>query len=120
MIGAGLTAVPSVDQLPQSLHDRGANRLLVPGQTEWSVNVNLNWVGSFDFDWGYAVSVLGPQGNPLLNFQDAGKDVVELQSNQSPGNSVRLAFRARLTKLFERPDLQAALKAPIGAPTSPN
>ena len=43
--------------------------------------------------------------------------MVELQSNQSPGNSVRLAFKARLTKLFEREDLQAALKAPVGAVT---
>lgn len=49
----------------------------------------------------------------LLSFNDTGQDVVELQSSQSPGNSVRLGFRARLTKRFERADLQAALKAPL-------
>jgi hypothetical protein len=113
VVAANLASAPAAEQIPQLLHARGADRLLILRLTAWSVNVNLNWVGSFDFDWGYAVAVLGPQANVLLSFSDTGQDVVELQSSQSPANSVRLAFRARLTTLFERPDLQSALKAPI-------
>jgi hypothetical protein len=114
VVGANLGSAPAPEQVPQLLRERGADRLLLLRLTEWSVDVNLNWVGSFDFDWGTAVTVFGSQATPLLSFEDTGKDVVELQSSQSPGNSVRLAFKARLTKLFERPDLQAALTAPVG------
>jgi hypothetical protein len=114
VIRADLSSAPTAEQVPQLLHERGADRLLVLRLTEWSVDINLNWVGSFDFNWGAAVTVSGSGATPLLSFQDAGLDVVELQGSQSPANSVRLAFRARLMKFFERPDLQAALKAPVG------
>ncbi len=113
VISADLNSAPSAEQVPQLLRERSADRLLVLRVTEWFVSVNLNWVGAFDFDWGVAVTVSGPSPNPLLSFKDAGKDEVELEAKQSPGNSVRLAYRARLTKIFERPDLQEALKAPI-------
>jgi hypothetical protein len=113
VIGAEMTSAPAADQVAQLLREQAADRLLVLGVTEWFVSVNLNWVGSFDFDWGVAVTVSGPSGSPLLSFKDVGQDEVELHAKQSPGNSVRLAYRERLTKVFERPDLQAALKAPI-------
>ena len=113
VISADLISAPSAEQVPQLLRERSADRLLVLRVTEWFVSVNLNWVGAFDFDWGVAVAVLGPSPNPLFSFKDAGQDVVELEAKQSPGNSVRLAYRARLTKIFERPDLQEALKTPI-------
>lgn len=113
VIGADLTAPPASDQVSQLLREQGADRLLVLGVTEWFVSINLNWVGSFDFDWGVAVTVAGPSGTPILNFKDAGQDEVELHAKQSPGNSVRLAYKERLTKIFERPDLQQALKAPL-------
>jgi hypothetical protein len=113
VISADLNSAPSAEQVPQLLRERSADRLLVLRVTEWFVSVNLNWVGAFDFDWGVAVTVSGSSPNPLLSFKDAGKDVVELEAKQSPANSVRLAYRARLTKIFERPDLQEALKAPL-------
>ncbi len=113
VIGAGLNSAPSADQVAQLLRERGADRLLVMRVTEWFVSVNLNWVGAFDFDWGVAVTVSGPRASPLLSFEDVGRDVVDLEAKQSPGNSIRLAYRARLTKIFERPDLQAALQAPV-------
>jgi len=113
-IAADLKSVPSADQIPQLLHDQGADRLLVIRLTEWFVSVNLNWVGKFDFDcWGVAITVSGSQGHPTLGFSDAGTDVVDLESKQSPANSIRLAYRARLTKILERPELQAALRAPL-------
>src|SRR5215469_1897029 len=34
-----------------------ADRIMLITLDEWAVNINLNWVGSFDFDWGYRVDI---------------------------------------------------------------
>jgi hypothetical protein len=117
---ADLASAPQPGQVAQLLRERQADRLLLMRVKQWFVSVNLNWVGSFNLDWSVAATVFGPQGGTLLGFEDANSDVIELQAKQSPGNSVRMAYRARLTKIFERPDLRAALEAPLVAAPTPN
>ncbi|HWX28834.1 MAG TPA: hypothetical protein VNZ53_15520 [Steroidobacteraceae bacterium] len=86
-----------------------ADRLLLITLDEWSVNVNLNWVGSFDFDWGYTVEVCDRAGTQLAKFKDSGQDVVKEQASDSPRNMITAAFRTRLEKLLERPEVRSGL-----------
>jgi hypothetical protein len=54
-----------------------ADRILLITLDEWYVDVNLNWVGSFDFDWGYTVEVSDRAGTQIATFKDSGEDVVK-------------------------------------------
>ena len=89
-----------------------ADRILLITLDEWSVDVNLNWVGSFDFDWGYTVEVFDRAGAPVTTFKDSGQDVVEEHASDSPRNMITVAYRERLEKLLERPELRSALSVP--------
>ena len=87
----------------------GADRLLLITLDAWEVNVNLNWVGSFDFDWGYTLEISDRAGAQLAMFRDSGQDVVKEHASDSPRNMVTAAFRARLEKLLERPEVSSGL-----------
>ena len=87
----------------------GADRLLLITLDAWEVNINLNWVGSFDFDWGYTVEISDRAGAQLATFKDSGQDVVKEQASDSPRNMITAAFRARLEKLLERPEVSSGL-----------
>jgi hypothetical protein len=89
-----------------------ADRTLLITLDEWSVDVNLNWVGSFDFDWGYTVEVADGAGAQMAMFKDSGQDVVKEHASDSPRNMITVAYRERLEKLLERPELRAALSIP--------
>jgi hypothetical protein len=86
-----------------------ADCILLITLDEWSVNVNLNWVGSFDFDWGYTVEVSDRAGAQIAMFKDSGQDVVKEHASDSPRNMITVAYRARLEKLLERPEVRSAL-----------
>ncbi len=101
---------PTPDQARALLESRGAQRMLVLSITQWFASLNLNWVTAFNFDWGYRVEVLDAQGATIADFADSGRDVVDAQANQSPQNMLKLAFRDRLIKILERPDLRTALQ----------
>jgi hypothetical protein len=90
----------------------GADRILLITLDEWSVDVNLNWAGSFDFDWGYTVEVFDTAGAQITTFKDSGQDVVKEHASDSPRNMITVAYRARLEKLLERPELRSALSIP--------
>lgn len=89
-----------------------ADRILLVTLDEWSVDVNLNWVGSFDFDWGYTVEVSDRAGAQVAMFKDSGQDVVKEHASDSPRNMITVAYRVRLEKLLERPELRTALSIP--------
>jgi hypothetical protein len=86
-----------------------ADRILLITLDEWSVNINLNWVGSFDFDWGYTVEISDRAGAQLASFRDSGQDVVKEQASDSPRNMITAAWRTRLEKLLERPEVRSGL-----------
>jgi hypothetical protein len=86
-----------------------ADRIMLITLDEWSVNINLNWVGSFDFDWGYGVDIFDKAGSPITSFKDSGQDVVKEHASDSPRNMITAAWRARLEQLFERPEIRQAL-----------
>jgi hypothetical protein len=92
------------------LASRGAQRMVVLSITKWFASINLNWVTAFNFDWGYRMEVLDEQGRVVANIDDSGRDVVDEQADQSPQNMLKLAFRGRLIKILERPELKAALQ----------
>jgi hypothetical protein len=56
------------------------------------------------------MEVLDEQGRVVANIDDSGRDVVDEQADQSPQNMLKLAFRGRLIKILERPELKAALQ----------
>ncbi|HUK02050.1 MAG TPA: hypothetical protein VLW26_07225 [Steroidobacteraceae bacterium] len=88
-----------------------ADRILLISLDKWLVDINLNWVGTFDFDWGYTVEILDRSGAQLAGFTEAGQDQVKEHASDSPRNMITAAYRARLEKLFERPEVRAALAA---------
>lgn len=89
----------------------GAERILLIELDNWFVDINLNWVGSFDFDWAYTVEISDRAAARIVMFKDSGKDVVELHGSDSPRNQITAASRMRLEKLMERPEVRSALSS---------
>jgi hypothetical protein len=108
--GAGSTARQAPDAVVTMLASRGAQRMVVLSITKWFASINLNWVTAFNFDWGYRMEVLDAQGRVVASIVDSGRDVVDEKASESPQNMLKMAFRDRLIKILERPELQAALQ----------
>jgi hypothetical protein len=107
---ADFAKAPTSEEAVSILAARSADRLLVLSLTKWFVSINLNWVGAFNFDWGYRLDVFDAQGASLASISDTGRDVVDEKADQSPQNMIKLAYRERLIKILQRPEVQAALK----------
>lgn len=89
-----------------------SDRILLITLDEWYVDINLNWVGSFDFDWGYTVEISDTAGAQVAMFKDSGKDEVKLNGSDSARNQITAAYRARLEKLLSRPEVRSGLSIP--------
>jgi hypothetical protein len=100
------------DSAKRSVQSLGADRVLLISLDAWAVDINLSWVGSFDLDWGYTVEISDSAGAPIATFKDSGTDVVKEQGSDSPRNMVTAAFRARLEKLLDRPEVRTGLSIP--------
>lgn len=100
------------DSAKRAAQAMSPDRAMLITLNEWSVNINLNWVGSFDFDWGYTVAVFDKTGVQITSFKDSGQDVVEEHASDSPKNMITAAWRTRLEKLLERPEIKQALAPP--------
>jgi len=109
LTGAAVTKPPTKDEAVSLLAARSAERLLVLSLTKWYVSINLNWVTAFNFDWGYKLEVYDPQGNAVASVVDAGRDVVDMKGDDSAQNQIKMAYRDRLIKILERPEVRAAL-----------
>ena len=109
LTAVGVTKHPTKDEAVSLLVVNDAQRLLVLSITQWFASINLNWVTAFNFDWGYKLKVFDEQGVVLANIMDSGQDVVDEDAKQSPQNTIKMAYRARLIKILERPDVRAAL-----------
>ena len=107
---ADFSKFPDKDQVVSLLAERGSDRLIVLSLTKWYASINLNWVTAFNFDWGYKLEVLDAQGASVASISDSGRDVVDEKADQSPQNMIKLAYRERLIKILEHPEVQAALK----------
>jgi hypothetical protein len=101
---------PTREDVVAQLASRNAQRMVVLSITRWFASINLNWVTAFNFDWGYKLEVLDAQGATVASIADSGRDVVDAKADQSPQNMLKLAFRDRLIKILERPELRAALQ----------
>jgi len=113
--GGHATAVSSLGLLPAeekraALAQEPGSKLLVLTLREWFVSLNANLVSSaFNFDWGVDIEVLGADGSSV-KYSAKGRDVVDLDYNQSYPNLIRVAYRERLTKLLEESVVRAALE----------
>ena len=110
LIAAGNATRPTKDETVSLLTSHGAQRLLVLSITQWFVSINLNWVTAFNFDWGYRFDVLDAQGVVVDSIADSGQDVVDEKASESHQNMIKLAYRERLIKIFERPEVRDALQ----------
>lgn len=114
-IGPGANAdATSARQAAQAL---GVDRLLLVTLETWEVNVNLNWVGSFDFDWGYTVEIDDRTGAQIAVFKDSGHDEIKESASDSPRNMITVAWRDRLEKLLDRPEVRSGLS--LASPPPP-
>lgn len=110
LTGAALTKPPTKDEAVSLMAARSAQRMLVLSLTRWYASINLNWVTAFNFDWGYRLEVYDPQGNAVANVADSGRDVVDMKADDSAQNRIKIAYRDRLIKILERPEVRAALE----------
>jgi len=108
-LGANLASRPLVGDLPVLIRDRNSDRFLLITLQNWFVSVNTNWVTAFNFDWAVRVEVFDRGGASILNYEDAGRDVVDVAYNESYGNHIRLAYKERLSKILEDARLRDAL-----------
>lgn len=109
LVPAGITKRPSKEESISLIAANHAERLLILTLTNWWVNVNVNWVSDFDFEWGYIVELLNPGGNVVVNTSDSGTDVIDEKASESHQNMIKMAFRERLIQILEQPELKAAL-----------
>jgi hypothetical protein len=110
LVSAGVATRPTKDEAVSLLVTHNTERLFVLSITQWFVSVNLNWVTAFNFDWGYRLDVFDAQGDVVARVEDAGQDVVDEKAKESYQNLIKLAYRERLIKIFERPEVRTALQ----------
>lgn len=110
LASARITTRPTKDEAAKLLKSNGAQHLILLSITHWFTSINLNWVSAFNFEWGYMLDILDTKGIVLDSITDRGVDVVDEQATQSYQNMIKMAFRERLIKILERPELQAALR----------
>ena len=101
-----------MESAKRAMQGLGADRVLLVSLDEWVVDINLSWVGSFDFDWGYTVAIFDNTGAQIGTFKDSGKDVVKESGSDSAHNMITAAFRARLEKLLDRAEVRSGLSLP--------
>lgn len=112
-----LAAIPGSGELGKLQAERPGHSLLLMRLNEWYFSINLNWVTAFNFDSDVDVLVFDATGNKVLEKNLAARDVVDEQASQSPQNHILMAYRDRLAKILEDPDVRAALGA--AAPPAP-
>ena len=109
LVAAGNITRPTKEEAVALLAAHNAQRLVMLSITKWFVSININWVTAFNFDWGYSLDVLDAQGSEIISVMDSGRDVVDEEAKQSPQNTIKMAFRARLIKILEQPEVKSAL-----------
>jgi hypothetical protein len=114
-IGAEYENEPTGQERRDSLADSSAENLVMLILKDWYVAINMNWVSAFSFDWDIVLKVFDSEGVLILEQPSSGKDVVDEQANDSIPNQIRRAYRERLVKILETPEIQNALAR--GAPS---
>lgn len=116
MSAAGWSAIEAPDSTAldpagaqKLLEQLGASRLLKITLEEWFFSINLNWVTAFNFDTDVLVSVYQDGQVASLEKRIAGRDVIDVESDQSPRNHILLAYRDQLSEIVSDKDVQAAL-----------
>lgn len=110
-VAAGFYSRPNPGDIVESLSQHQSQKLLMLILRDWWCDINLNRVSAFRFDWDATVEIYGDNGSLIRTFSDAGRDIVEEEAGDSYPNLIRRAYRARLIKLLEKPELIDSLGA---------
>ncbi|HSH09448.1 MAG TPA: hypothetical protein VK995_03615, partial [Oceanipulchritudo sp.] len=113
---AGITASPSEEEIVKIIKDKGAKNLMVMVLKDWWVDFNTNWVSDFNFDWDVVVDIYDESGQSVGRYAEGGRDIVKESASDSWPNMFRRAFRERLIKILEQPDLAKALGSGTSQP----
>ena len=106
---ASQTTAPTDEETNKILSDAGAQSLLLLKLNEWYFSINLNWVGSFNFDTDTEVVVYRSAVGKTLEKRFAGRDVIEQEASQSPQNHILMAYRNQLAEILNDPEVKRAL-----------
>ncbi|KPJ75431.1 MAG: hypothetical protein AMJ54_14975 [Deltaproteobacteria bacterium SG8_13] len=110
-IAAGFASLPGPDEITEFLSQNRSEKVLILTLKDWWCDINLNRVSGFRFDWDATVEIYGKKGNLITSFSDAGRDIIEEEGSDSWPNMIRRAYRARLIKFLEKPQVIDALIA---------
>ena len=106
---ASQTTAPTDEETNKILSDASAQSLLLLKLNEWYFSINLNWVGSFNFDTDTEVVVYRSAVGKTLEKRFAGRDVIEQEASQSPQNHILMAYRNQLAEILNDPEVKRAL-----------
>jgi hypothetical protein len=98
------------------LQQRGATNLLTLEVKDWHFDINLSWVGRFQFNSDADVTVQRAGAGTVLREHFAEQQAIQAEGDQSWANMVVMAYRAKLEQIVNDPDVRTALTAPVAPP----
>jgi hypothetical protein len=114
--GVSIPAALSDDDARALLGRENAQRLMTVQLKDWHFDLNINWVGRFQFNTDAIVTVQTPEGGTILTEQFAERASIQAEGDESWGNMLLTAYREKLEQVLHDPDVRAALTAPPAPP----
>jgi hypothetical protein len=105
-----LQNVPDVNVASTLITKNNAKNLLVLQLHEWFFSLNLSWVTAFNFDTDSDVILFSKEKGKVLTKKFAGRDVVDVKSDDSYQNQILMAYREQLNEILNDPEIQKSLQ----------
>ncbi len=112
-------ASPLNDGEARALLEReSASRLMTVQLKDWHFDLNINWVGRFQFNSDAIVTVQTEAGT-ILTEQFAERQAIQAEGDQSWPNMILTAYRAKMEQILHDDDVRGALTAPSAPVAAP-
>lgn len=104
------------------LEREAAERLMTVQLKDWHFDLNINWVGRFQFNSDAVVTVQDSAGT-VMTEQFAERAAIQAQGEESWPNMILTAYREKMEQILHDAEVRAAMTAPPrelepeGAPT---
>jgi len=120
-IAAGMTSngtevvVVQADRVPTDaeanaiLSQNGAGTLITVVDRDWHFDLNINWVGKFQFNSDVEVIVQKAGRGTVLRKNFAEKQAIQAKGEDSWPNQIVDAYKAKLEQIFNDPEVKAAI-----------